>query len=162
MTINVGRFTADYDDSIVIFIIGMRINHFHKIGKWLPVARAMGPMLKELAEDKESGFLGSEPMLHSLRTFAFIQYWRDFDSLETYARDRSRNHWPAWAAFNKAVGNNGSVGVFHETYVVQKHASETVYANVPSFGLGKVAGLAPATGSRAVARSRMNAGIDQS
>jgi hypothetical protein len=31
----------------VVFLIGMRINHFHKVGRWLPVFRAMGPMLRE-------------------------------------------------------------------------------------------------------------------
>jgi Domain of unknown function (DUF4188) len=86
-----------------------------------------------------------------------LQYWRDFDSLEAYARDRDQKHWPAWTAFNKSVGSDGTVGIFHETYVVQAGAYETVYGNMPPFGLGKVGGLVPATGSRNEARSRMKA-----
>lgn len=159
-TITPGRFTADFNQSLVVFVIGMRVNHFRKPGKWLPVARAMGPMIKELARNPESGFLGTELMLRNLRTIVLLQYWRDFDSLEAYARDRDQKHWPAWVAFNKAVGSDGTVGIFHETYTVSAGASETIYANMPPFGLGKVAGLVPATGSRNEARSRMKAAAE--
>ena len=58
-------------------------------------------------------------------------------------------------AFNKEVGNDGTVGIFHETYAIQGGAYENVYGNMPPFGLGKVAGLIPATGSRNEARDRM-------
>jgi len=150
-----GRFTADAEQPLVVFLIGMRINRFWRIGKWLPVARAMGPMIAELSRDPESGFLGGEFMLMGPRTIAVFQYWRDFDSLERYARDREQKHWPAWTAFNKAVGASGVVGIFHETYCVAAGAYETVYANMPEFGLGKVSGVVPATGSRSEARSRM-------
>lgn len=156
-TILPGRMTADFDSSLVVFVIGMRINHFRKPGKWLPVLRAMGPMIEELARNPQSGFLGTETMLRNLRTVVLLQYWRDFDSLEAYARDRDQKHWPAWVSFNKAVGNDGTVGIFHETYAVSAGAHETIYANMPPFGLGKVAGLIPATGKRNKARSRMKA-----
>ena len=159
MQIRNGRFTADHSGSVVVFVIGMRINHFLRFGKWLPVARAMGPMIKELAARPESGFLGVESMLQPPRGLNLIQYWRDFDSLEAYARDRESLHWPAWTAFNKTIGDDGSVGIFHETYVVEAGAFETIYANMPVWGLGKVAGLAAATGSRNEARSRMKAGV---
>lgn len=150
-----GRMTASHQGSVVVFVIGMRVNHFHKLGKWFPVFRAMGPMLGELYRNPESGFLGTEIMLRSLRTIVLLQYWRDFDSLEAYARAREQKHWPAWTAFNKAVGSDGTVGIFHETYVVPEHGSETVYANMTPFGLGKVAGTVPAIGSRNEARSRL-------
>lgn len=154
-TVIPGRFTAAHQGAVVVFMIGMRINHFHKVGKWLPVFRAMGPMLGELYSNPESGFLGSEFLLRNLRTVVLMQYWRDFDSLETYARDRDQKHWPAWTAFNKAVGNDGTVGIFHETYVVPAGGHETIYGNMVPFGLGKVSGVVPATGSRSEARSRM-------
>jgi hypothetical protein len=149
------RVTAAHDGPLVVFIIGMRINKLWRVGKWLPVARAMGPMIAELSRDRESGFLGTEYALSSLRTVLLIQYWRDFDSLETYARARNRQHWPAWTAFNKAIGTDGTVGIFHETYAVNAGAHEAVYVNMPPFGLGKVSGTVPATGSRAEARMRM-------
>jgi len=152
-----GRVTARFDSSLAVFIIGLRINHFHKVGKWLPVARAMGPMIRELAADPDSGFLGAETALAGLRTIMLIQYWRDFEALEAYARARDRLHWPAWTAFNKAVGSDGTVGIFHETYVVPAGGHETIYANMPPFGLGRIGGTEPATGSRSEARSRMKA-----
>lgn len=150
-----GRYTDQADGPLVVFLIGMRINHFWRVGKWLPVARAMGPMIAELSRDPDSGFLGAEFMLSGLRTIVTVQYWRDFDSLERYARDREQTHWPAWTAFNKAVGADGTVGIFHETYAVAAGQHETVYANMPAFGLGAVSGVTPATGSRSEARSRM-------
>ena len=151
-----GRQTATFDQPLVVFLIGMRVNHFHKFGKWLPVSRAMGPMIRELSADPASGFLGAHFALAGLRTVISTQYWRDFASLEAYARDRDRDHWPAWTAFNRAVGNDGTVGIFHETYAVQAGAYETIYANMPPFGLGRIAGIVPATGSRNTARSRMD------
>jgi len=157
LTLHTGRHTARQDEALVVFLIGMRINHFHKIGKWWPVARAMPRMLAELRADPASGFMGAEYLLGGLRTAVVLQYWRDFDSLEAYARARDREHWPAWVAFNKAIGSDGTVGIFHETYAVPRGGSETIYANMPAFGLGRVAGLMPATGSRNAARSRMQA-----
>ena len=154
-TITPGRMTAAHEGSIVVFVIGMRINHFHKVGKWWPVFQAMGPMLGELHRNPQGGFLCYEFLLRSLRTVVLLQYWRDFDSLEAYARDREQQHWPAWTAFNKAVGNDGTVGIFHETYVVPAGGHETIYGNMVPFGLGKVSGTVPATGSRNEARSRM-------
>ncbi|WP_226019604.1 DUF4188 domain-containing protein [Novosphingobium sp. FKTRR1] len=156
-TIIPGRMTAAHQGALVVFIIGMRINHFHKLRKWLPVVRAMGPMIAELSADPGSGFLGTEFTLAGLRTIQMVQYWRDFESLEAYARARERQHWPAWLAFNKAIGSDGTVGIYHETYVVPAGGLETIYGNMPPIGLGKVAGLVPATGSRNEARSRMKA-----
>jgi hypothetical protein len=155
MSIISGRMTDSHTGPLVVFLIGMRINHFHKLSRWVPVLRAMGPMIRELSRNADSGFLGTEYALCSPRQILLIQYWRDFDSLETYARDRDARHWPAWVAFNRSIGDDGTVGIFHETYAVAGGAHETVYANMPPFGIGRVSGLVPATGSRNAARQRM-------
>ena len=151
-----GRFTANHAGPLTVFLIGMRINKLHRIDKWLPVARIMKPMIAELSARPESGFLGSERMLCGLRTLIFGQYWRDFRCLEAYARDRDQSHWPAWAAFYRRSNKGEAVGIFHETYCVTNGNYETVYGNMPPFGLGKVAGLVPAPGARNKARDRMN------
>jgi len=153
--------TAAHNGPLVVFIIGMRINRLYRLDKWLPVARAMGPMIAELSRDPDSGFLGATTALAGLRTIMLAQYWRDFDSLEAYARARDKRHWPAWTAFNRAVGTDGTVGIFHETYVVEAGAHETIYVNMPGFGLGKVSGTQPATGSRDAARSRLRDSADE-
>lgn len=111
------RMTAAVEGEVVVFLIGMRINRPWKIHKWLPVVRAMPRMLRELYADPASGFLGAHSWFG--RTTVMLQYWKSFDHLERYAKDRSRAHLPAWAAFNRAVGSGGDVGIWHETYRVR-------------------------------------------
>ena len=151
-----GRMTANHSGDIVVFVIGMRVNRLFAVGKWLPVFRAMGAMLGELHRDPDSGFLAYEMCWKSPRQPVLIQYWRSFDALERYATDTDKAHRPAWAAFTRAARDNNAVGIFHETYVVRGGASETLYQDLPAFGLGKAKGLVPATGNRQAARSRMS------
>ena len=86
-----------------------------------------------------------------------IQYWRSFEALHAYAHDRDARHMPAWASFNRAVGNNGSVGVWHETYQVAASQFECVYVNMPEWGLSSAGEQLPATGRRSDAKGRMGA-----
>jgi hypothetical protein len=127
------RTTAKIQGDFVVFLIGMRINKLWKVHKWLPVARAMPKMLKELdAAPAEAGFLG-----HTSFGFSMVQYWRSFDHLERYARDRDALHWPAWVAFNRRMKETrGDVGIWHETYKIRAGEYETVYSGMPPFGLG--------------------------
>ncbi|HXS97713.1 MAG TPA: DUF4188 domain-containing protein [Candidatus Limnocylindrales bacterium] len=50
---------AEIEGDFVVFVITMRINKLWKVHKWMPVFFAMPRMLKELARQPESGFLGS-------------------------------------------------------------------------------------------------------
>ena len=84
------RVTAKIEGDFVVFLIGMRINKPWKIHKWLPVAKAMPKMIKELYKSPECGFLG-----HIMSSRVIVQYWRSFDHLEAYARNPDRHHWPA-------------------------------------------------------------------
>ncbi|MBN8208119.1 DUF4188 domain-containing protein [Bacillus sp. NTK071] len=129
-----GRFTVESEDKFTVFIIGMRINKWWAIHKWLPVLLAMPPMIKELYVNKDLGCLSLENFF-SLRTTLMIQYWRSEDDLLSYAR--SAKHLKAWGDFNKRVGNNSSVGIYHETYTISGHNFETLYGNMPKFGLAK-------------------------
>jgi hypothetical protein len=145
------RMTVQLDGDFVVFLIGMRVNRWWKIHKWLPVVRAMPNMLKELSTKPESGFLGAE-----FRLGVIVQYWKSFEHLEAYAKDRDALHYPAWKAFNKNVRSNGDVGIWHETYKVHAGEYETVYSNMPPYGLGKVGNLVPATGHRDNAAGRIS------
>ena len=147
------RVTAEIEDEVVVFVIGMRINKLWKVHKWLPVARAMGRMLKELEVDPDAGLLGVEGF--GVVNGVLMQYWRSFEHLESYAVDKAREHAPAWAAFNKAMRSNGDVGIWHETYRVRPGDYECVYNNMPPFGLAKATRLVPATGRRECAPGRM-------
>ena len=152
------RVSAEIDGEFVVFIIGMRINKPWKIGSWLPVATAMPRMLVELAQQPDLG------LLHVRSHFGFpnimsIQYWRSFDHLEAYARNQSAAHLPAWQAFNKQVGSNGDVGIWHETYAIAPGRYEAIYNNMPRFGLGMAGELVDAAGYRNEARKRMKGAI---
>ena len=147
------RMTAEVDGEFVVFLIGMRINAFWKIHKWLPVALAMGRMLRELERDRASGFLAVEAW--GVRAPVLVQYWRSFELLEEYAQDKAREHLPAWRAFNRAIGSNGDVGIWHETYRVRPGDYECVYNNMPLFGLARATRAVPATGRREFAPGRM-------
>lgn len=138
---------------LAVFLIGFRINKLWKVHKWLPVARAMGRMLTELRAAKDSGLRHVEAWPG--RTSILVQYWDSNDALQAYAVDKSKEHIPAWTAFGKAVGSNGDVGIWHETYRVHAGDFECVYNNMPRFGLAAAFDMIPAEGAYARAESRM-------
>lgn len=139
MTVLQQRLTSKNQDSLVVFLIGMRVNRWWKVQQWLRTALAMPRMLRELGKHPELGLLGGEAWFG--RTTIMVSYWKSVDHLFAYAKSRNAEHLPAWRAFNRHIGTNGDVGIWHETYAVQAGAYESVYVNMPSFGLGKVAGL---------------------
>lgn len=136
------RLTARIEGDFVVFLIGMRINRPLRVDRWWPVASAMPRMLKELHQHPELGFLHAE--LWFSRTILVLQYWRSLDQLLDYATNREAAHLPAWQAFNRSVGTDGSVGIWHETYTVSEGRYENVYVNMPAFGLGAAGTLVPA------------------
>ncbi|MCS5490901.1 DUF4188 domain-containing protein [Algoriphagus limi] len=148
------RVTAKIEGDFVVFLIGMRINKFWKLHKWIPVAQAMPKMLKELSMNPESGLLGFQ--LFGGIPPVIVQYWRSFEHLEAYAKDRESSHYPAWRDFNKKIKSNGDVGIWHETYKVNADDYECIYNNMPKYGLGKVGELIPATGKRESAAERIS------
>jgi Monooxygenase af470-like len=148
------RVTASVENQeFVVFLIGMRVNKLWKVHKWLPVARAMGAMLRELDAAGDLGLRHVESWFG--RTSIMVQYWDSFEALEAYATGKSLAHLPAWGAFNKAVGSNGDVGIWHETYRVRPGDFESVYNNMPRFGLARAFTSVPATGIYARAAGRM-------
>ena len=64
---------------------------------------------------------------------------------------RKSAHYPAWAAFNRAVGNDGTVGIWHETYLIAPGKVETIYTNMPRFGLAEASSHVPAAAGLAAA-----------
>jgi hypothetical protein len=151
-----GRYTAELDGPFVLFLIGARINNLLAINKWLPVTQAMPRMLAELARKPELGLLHSQIML-SWRGVNTIQYWRSFEHLHAYAHARESAHLPAWAAFNRAAKDNTSVGIWHETYLINQGSYEAIYADMPRCGLAAAGAHLPATGRRDTARERLAA-----
>jgi hypothetical protein len=147
---DLGRTTHDHDGTLVVFLIGMTINRWWRPDRWLPVFAAMPRMLAELAKDPDSGMLGHRLVL-SPRGPWLVQYWSSLEALHSYASDPTARHRPAWQAFNRRTRKDPrSVGVWHETYVVER--AESVYVNVP------LSGLAAATHRVPVGRKGETAG----
>jgi len=147
------RVTARLDGEFVVFLIGMRINRPLAVHKWLPVLRAMPRMLSELHRQPEHGFLHAQ--MWFARTTIMVQYWRSMDHLLAYAKSRTAEHLPAWRAFNQAIGTDGSVGIWHETYSASAGSHESIYVNMPAFGLGRAGTLVPVAGSEQSAAGRL-------
>ena len=154
-----GRRTAEMEDrdEVVVFLIGMRINRLWQVWRWLPVLAAMPRMIVELAKDPSRGLLSRPRTFLSGRVVLLVQYWNSFEDLERYARDPKSQHLPAWRAFNKRIRDNGSVGIFHETYRVPASQAETVYANMPVFGLAGATSAVRVSGGRHTAAARLGA-----
>ena len=148
------RMTAELEGEVIVFLIGMRINRGWKLHKWLPIARAMPRMLRELEATPDTGFLGFHTWFGN--PTITLQYWRSFDDLERYAKDATRLHRPAWASFNRAVASNGDVGIWHETYRVRPGDFECIYNNMPPFGLARATKCVPAQGRRESAAGRLS------
>ena len=149
-----GRFTADTAEPFVVFLIGMRINRPLLVHKWLPTALAMGPMLRALAQDPSSGFLHGELFFYP-GGVGLIQYWRSTEDLERFARSPQEPHLKAWQRFNKAIGKDGSVGIWHETYEVAAGRYEAIYGNTPRFGLAAATAHVPVGKRGETARERL-------
>jgi hypothetical protein len=147
------RMTAPQEDDLVVFLIGMRINNWFAIHRWLPVFLAMPKMLTELHVDRSLGFRSYQMWL--ARTVILVQYWESADKLMAYAKAKDSEHLPAWRAFNRAATKSDAVGIWHETYLVDKGRSENVYVNMPPFGFGKVGTLKPAKGRLKDAKNRL-------
>ena len=132
-----GRYTAEYDDSFVVFLIGARFNDW-KIWKYRWLGQAMNDMLTVLHNHPEKGFMGGESFFRlNPLTSILVSYWHSFEDLERFAHDKSDPHLEPWRRFMREIGGDGSFGIWHETYKVEAGAYEVMYGNMPAFGLAK-------------------------
>jgi heme-degrading monooxygenase HmoA len=144
--VTAGRTTAAAEGDVVVLLIGMRINHFWAVHHWLPVLVAMPRMLRELARDKSRGLLGHVLLTASPRTYYVVQYWDSKEHLYAYAAAPDMLHHKAWTLMNRkerAGKARQHVGIWHEAYVVPEGSYESIYADMPPFGLGAAHGVVP-------------------
>ena len=118
---NVTRQTVDlsgYPDLVVIYL-GMRVNTLSGLKTLL----GFGPKISRAVDAQPDGLLLHENFLFSLFPphAGMRQYWRDFDSLERWARSEPHRQW--WQSFIK---DSGGTGFWHETYFM-KGGMEAVY-----------------------------------
>jgi hypothetical protein len=139
---------SGYPDLVVIYL-GMRVNAFTGIKTLL----GFGPKISNAVAARPDGLLLHENLFYLFRHFGMRQYWRDFESLETWSRSEPHRAW--WQQF---LRDSGGTAFWHETYF-RRGGIEAVYVDLQSpTGLAKFAPLTPARGSMFSARKR--AGID--
>ncbi|WP_030928694.1 DUF4188 domain-containing protein [Streptomyces sp. NRRL B-24720] len=142
-----GRTTAAAEGEVVVLLIGMRINHFWGVHHWLPVLAAMPRMLRELSRDRSRGLLGYTLLTGSPRTYYVVQYWESKEKLYAYASAPDMFHRKAWAMMNrKEKKSRQHVGLWHETYIAPEGSYESIYADMPPYGLAAVTGVLPVEG----------------
>jgi hypothetical protein len=153
------KIAAERDETFVVFHIGLRINAFWKLHRWVPIFLVAPRMVRELVSDSESGLLGSRTVIGpGIRNVGFVQYWDSFEALRDYARDSDRLHFPAWQEYYEdGTKEDAAVGIWHETYVVDPDEYETVYNNMPPHGLAatETTDIIPATDQHNTAGGRI-------
>jgi hypothetical protein len=146
-----GRYTAEFDGDFVVLLIGFRINRIRGL-RWVPALMSMNAMLADLAKQPEKGLLGVRPGIPTM-----VQYWRSFEHLEAFARDAEDRHAKVWREiYRNGFLEDGSTGIWHETYRVRAGEYEAVYANMPARGLAGITGPTSLGGSGS-ARDRISA-----
>jgi Domain of unknown function (DUF4188) len=149
MKATVTRRTVDLSGypNLVVIYLGMRVNAL----TGLKTLFGFGPKIAKSVEARPEGLLLHENLLFSLFPphAGMRQYWRDFESLETWARSDPHRQW--WQEF---LRNSGGTGFWHETYFLQG-GMEAVYDDmVEDIGFLRFAPIQPAQGRMFTARDR--------
>ena len=131
-----GKYTSKPEDSFVIFIFGMRINKFLYLWLWIPFFIRLFRMVRRLRQYRESGMMNAN-LFFSGQGLGVMQYWESFDKLEFFAKDNNDLHIPSNIKYKKSIGKSGKIGIWHETYLVEHDKFETMYFNMPKWGLAK-------------------------
>src|SRR4051794_10290616 len=97
-----------FPDLVVIYL-GMRANSL----RGLKTILSFGPRISQAVAAAPDGLLLHENLLFSLLPphVGMRQYWRDFESLESWARTLPHQTW--WQNF---LRDSGGTGFWHETY----------------------------------------------
>ena len=154
MNVRVNRETVDlagYPDLVVIYL-GMRV----KTMSGLRTLAKAGARIRQNVAAKPEGLLRNEFMLFSVVPphLGMRQYWRDFDSLERWARSNPHRGW-----WSELLADPAGTGFWHETYF-SRGGMEAIYLDLAQspLGLGAVVPRQQARKSMFSARSRLGAG----
>jgi hypothetical protein len=145
----VERRTVDlsgYPDLVVIYL-GMRVNAL--TGR--KTIAGFGPQISKSVAAAPDGLLLHENVIFSLFPphAGMRQYWRDFESLERWARSEPHRAW--WQQF---LRDSGGTGFWHEAYFM-RGGMEAVYDDmVKATGFLAFAPVKPARGPMFSARAR--------
>ena len=147
---NITRETVDlsaFPDLVVIYL-GMKV----RSSRGLLTVLRFGPRISNAVAKKPVGLLLHEPLFFSIFPLhvGMRQYWRDFDSLETWARGLPHQKW--WQDF---VKDSGGTGFWHETYFI-RGGMEAIYDDMNGpLGFARFAPVQVAEGAMFSARQRL-------
>ncbi len=136
-----------FPDLIVIYL-GMRVNRI----AGLKTVIGIGPKISRSVAARPEGLLLHESLLFSLFPLhvGMRQYWRDFESLESWARSDPHRAW-----WNQFLRNTGGTGIWHETYFM-RGGMEALYGDmVEETGFLRFAPVVAAKGPMFSARGRL-------
>jgi hypothetical protein len=146
----VERRTVDltsYPDLVVIYL-GMRVNAVTGLKTLL----GFGPKISNSVTAAPEGLLRHETVIYSLLPphVGMRQYWRDFESLERWARSEPHMQW--WKSF---LRDSGGTGFWHETYFM-RGGVEAIFDDIKvPLGLSSFAPTKVARGPMFSARTRL-------
>lgn len=146
----VDRQTVDLSGypNLVVIYLGMRVKSLRGLGRVIK----LGPQIQKSVDAKPDGLLKHENLIYSLLPPhpGMRQYWRDFESLEKWARSLPHQTW--WKEF---LRDTGGTGFWHETYFM-RGGMEAIYDDLPGpLGFGTFAPLQTARGPMFSARTRL-------
>lgn len=149
MVPKVNRVTVELSEhpDLVVIYLGMRAKSLRGIGTLL----GFGPRISSAVAAKPDGLLLHENLIFSLFPLhlGMRQYWRDFESLEAWARKLPHQQW--WQDF---VRDPKGTAFWHETYFL-RGGMEAIYDNVSKpIGLMQFAPQQQARGAMFSARKR--------
>jgi hypothetical protein len=131
---------------MVVIYLGMRVNRLMGIKTLV----GFGPKISNAVDANPPGLLLHETIFYSLRHIGMREYWRDFESLEAWARSEPHRTW--WQTF---LRNSSGTGFWHETYF-RRGGFEAVYVDMEErTGLAKFAPVEAARGAMFSARKRL-------
>ncbi len=146
------RTTVDlsaYPDLVVIYL-GMRVEE----PRGYETVQQLGPLIEATVEEEPNGLLLHERLIYSEEPLhvGMRQYWRNFDSLEAWARTLPHKEW--WSDY---LRDRGGTSFWHETYS-RRGGFEAVYVDVDDdVGLSRFAPTVRAEGPMLGARQRAEA-----
>src|SRR5215813_8707108 len=138
---------SGYPDVVIIYL-GMRVNTARGVGTLLQTGRR----IKMAVAEQPDGLLRHEDLAYGLFPphLGMRQYWRDFESMERWARTGTHAQW--WRSM---LADPRGVGFWHESHFADG-GTEAVYVNmVKPLGLMSFAPVNEARKSLYTARRRL-------
>jgi hypothetical protein len=137
---------SKFPDLVVIYL-GMKV----KSPRGIKTLLGFGPKIQRAVSQNPDGLLLHENLMFSLFPLhlGMREYWRDFDSLERWARSGVHKDW--WQHY---LHNPGGTGFWHELYV-RNAEIEGAFVDIDQTGMTRFAPTIPSRGTMFSARRRL-------